>query len=87
MARHFRSFGKRGVQGEDGQEGKRVFLTSKDGTSVIVKDLFKDLPVRLTEFKKSYKNQYARALQLLQAYAIIATESKLSVAYNLGEKQ
>lgn len=54
---------------------------------MIVKDLFKDLPVRLAEFKKSYKNQYARALQLLQAYAIIATESKLSVAYNLGEKQ
>ena len=62
------------------------FLFLKDGTSIIVKDLFKDLPVRLMEFKKNYKTQYARALQLIQAYAIIATETKLSVSYNLGEK-
>ena len=54
---------------------------------MIIKDLFKDLPVRLMEFKKTYKTQYARALQLLQAYAIIATESKITVSYNLGEKR
>ena len=40
-----------------------VFLIMyQDGTSVIIKDLFKDLPVRLMEFKKNYKTQYARAL-------------------------
>lgn len=37
-------------------------MAKKDGTSVIVKDLFKDLPVRLNEFKKNYKTQYAKAL-------------------------
>ncbi len=60
---------------------------SQDGTSVIIKDLFKDLPVRLMEFKKNYKTQYARTLQLLQAYAIIATQTNITVSYNLGEKR
>lgn len=46
-------------------------LTSKekvqknDGTQVIVRDLFKDLPVRQIEFKKTHKTQYSKCLQLL----------------------
>ncbi|CDW77338.1 mismatch repair endonuclease pms2-like [Stylonychia lemnae] len=41
-------------------------VAKQDGTSVIVKDLFKDLPVRMLEFKKNYKTQYAKTLLQLQ---------------------
>lgn len=71
------------------QMAKKVWfneLMCQDGTSVIVKDIFKDLPVRLNEYKKNYKTQYTRALLLLQAYAIIATNSRLSVSNNAGDK-
>jgi DNA mismatch repair ATPase MutL len=37
-------------------------VSKKDGTQVIVKDLFQDLPVRLIEFKKTYKQQYVKAI-------------------------
>lgn len=48
-------------------------ISKKDGTQVSVKDLFRDLAVRFTDFKKSHKNQFAKAIGLLQSYAIIAT--------------
>ena len=60
-------------------------VSKKDGTQVIVKNLFKDLTVRYTEFKKSHKNQYAKAVAMLQAYAIIATQTKLTVSNNQGD--
>lgn len=40
-------------------------VSKKDGTQVIVKELFRDLAVRYTEFKKSHKNQFAKAVGLL----------------------
>ena len=39
----------------------------------------------MVEFKKSYKQQYSKAIALLQSYAIIATHSKISVLNNLGD--
>lgn len=52
---------------------------------MIVKDLFHDLPVRLIEFKKTYKQQFAKAIQLMQAYAVIMTDTRLNVLSNQGE--
>ena len=57
-------------------------VSKKDGTQVIVKGLFKDLKVRHIEFKKNHKNQYAKAVGLLQAYAMIATQTKFTVSNN-----
>ena len=48
-------------------------MSKKDGTQVIVKDLFRDLTVRYIEFKKNHKNQYAKAIGMIQSYAMIAT--------------
>jgi len=50
-----------------------------------VKDLFKDLPVRLIEFKKGYKSQYSKAIGLLQSYAIIGIQTKLTVMSSQGD--
>lgn len=44
---------------------KKEKVSKKDGTQVIIRDLFKNLPVRLIEFKKSFKSQYAKAVSLL----------------------
>ena len=40
-------------------------VSKKDGTQVIVKDLFRDLTVRYVEFKKNHKNQYAKTIAML----------------------
>ena len=60
-------------------------ISKKNGTQVVIKDLFRDLAVRLVEFKKSYKAQYAKAIAMLQSYAMIATHTKMSILNNLGD--
>lgn len=60
-------------------------MAKQDGTCVIVKDLFKDIHVRLLEYKKTYKTQYAKALSHLQSYAYISTKTRISVAYSIGD--
>ena len=40
-------------------------VSKKNGTSVVVKELFQDLTVRFIEFKKNHKNQYAKAIAML----------------------
>ncbi|KAF8597572.1 hypothetical protein BDV93DRAFT_527349 [Ceratobasidium sp. AG-I] len=41
------------------------------GTSVLVEKLFAPLPVRRRELERMIKRDYARALQLMQAYALV----------------
>ena len=41
---------------------EKTQIARKNGTQVIVKDLFRDLPVRLIEFKKNCKTQYAKCI-------------------------
>ena len=42
-----------------------------------IKDLFKPLPVRYKAFQRNVKKEYVKLVQLLQAYAIVATGVKL----------
>lgn len=49
------------------------------GTTVIVSDLFKPLPVRHREFLRNCKKQYAKTLLVLQAYALISSGVRLLV--------
>ena len=60
-------------------------MNKNTGTLVTVKDLFKSLPVRLAEFKRSHKTQYQKCVSLLQQYAVISTHCKLTVSNNQGE--
>ncbi|GAC76910.1 DNA mismatch repair protein - MLH2/PMS1/Pms2 family [Moesziomyces antarcticus T-34] len=41
------------------------------GTTITIEGLFKSLPVRRKEFEKNLKREYAKAQNLLQAYALI----------------
>jgi DNA mismatch repair protein PMS2 len=53
------------------------------GTTVRVKELFKRIPVRHREFLRALKKQYARALVVLQGYAMSATSVRLLVSNNV----
>lgn len=57
---------------------------SEPGTSVILGNLFKTVPVRHKEFEKHVRREYARCLQLLQAYALVVPAVKLTVSNQGG---
>ena len=55
------------------------------GTTITVRDLFSQLPVRFSEFKKTYKSQYQKCINLLQQYAIVSTDCRVTIFNNQGE--
>jgi DNA mismatch repair protein PMS2 len=50
------------------------------GTTIIVEDLFHNLPVRRKELEKNIKREYSKVLGLLHAYACISTDVRISVS-------
>ncbi|KMT19361.1 hypothetical protein BVRB_1g013620 [Beta vulgaris subsp. vulgaris] len=57
----------------------------KVGTTVTVKKLFSNLPVRSKEFKRNIRKEYGKLISLLNAYAIIAKGVRL-VCTNMSGK-
>jgi DNA mismatch repair protein PMS2 len=55
------------------------------GTTVIVKDLFRNLPVRQSELTKHLKREYAKCVSLIQEYAII-NQVRFIVQLNVNGK-
>ena len=55
-------------------------VASQKGTTVSVENLFVNLPVRRRELEKNIKREYGRALGILQAYACISTQARISVS-------
>ena len=55
-----------------------VYSAKKAGTTVLVEGLFKPLPVRRKELERNAKREFAKALNLLNAYALVpcAKENK-----------
>ena len=53
---------------------------SPTGTTVVVANLFQHLPVRRRELDKNIKREYGKVLTLLQAYACIGTNVKVTVS-------
>ena len=51
------------------------------GTTVILKNVFECFPVRLKEFKKNAKREYAKCVELLQSYAVIQTNVRMTVSH------
>jgi len=54
------------------------------GTTVAIKELFKPLPVRYKEFKRTLKREHAKLVSLLQAYALIQTGVRLLCTNQAG---
>ena len=55
-------------------------VASQKGTTVAVEDLFMSLPVRRKELEKNIKREYSKVLAILQAYACISTNARISVS-------
>ncbi|KAL8946818.1 MAG: hypothetical protein Q9222_006834, partial [Ikaeria aurantiellina] len=55
-------------------------VASQKGTTVVVEDLFNNLPVRRRELEKNIKREYGKVLAILQAYACISTSVKFSIS-------
>lgn len=55
-------------------------VASQRGTTVVVENLFMNLPVRRRELEKNIKREYGKVVGLLQAYACISTNTKIVVS-------
>lgn len=55
-------------------------VASQRGTTVVVENLFMNLPVRRRELEKNIKREYGKVVGLLQAYACISTKTKIIVS-------
>ena len=55
-------------------------IASQKGITVTVEDLFRNLPVRRRELEKNIKREYGKVLGVLQAYACISTQARISVS-------
>ena len=55
-------------------------VASQKGTTVAVENLFMNLPVRRRELEKNIKREYGKVLGVLQAYACISTQARISVS-------
>ena len=60
-------------------KGTSVVAIQK-GTTVFVENLFVNLPVRRRELEKNIKREYSKVLNILQAYACISTQARISVS-------
>nr|XP_020029460.1 mismatch repair endonuclease PMS2 isoform X1 [Castor canadensis] len=55
------------------------------GTTVSVQQLFYTLPVRHKEFQRNIKKEYAKMVQVLQAYCVISAGIRVSCTNQLGQ--
>ena len=55
-------------------------VASQRGTTVAVETIFKNLPVRRQELERNIKREYGKVLGLLQAYACVSTNVKITVS-------
>ncbi|XP_018397307.1 PREDICTED: mismatch repair endonuclease PMS2 [Cyphomyrmex costatus] len=71
---------------------KNGLLTKKEpcarekGTTVHVRNIFKNLPVRAKEFQKNLKKEYARAIQVLYNYCLVSTNVKITCSNLIAGK-
>lgn len=63
----------------------RSVIACQRGTTVCVENLFANLPVRRRELEKNIKREYSKVLGVLQAYACISTQARITVS-NVSSK-
>lgn len=62
----------------NGVLAKKEPCAREKGTTVHVRNIFKNLPVRAKEFQKNLKKEYARAIQVLYSYCLVSTNIKIT---------
>ncbi|KAF9346191.1 hypothetical protein BGX26_002323 [Mortierella sp. AD094] len=56
------------------------------GTTVQISNLFEGMPVRRSEFVKNIKREYSKCIGLIQAYALIVPNVRISCALQMDKK-
>ncbi|CAG8644829.1 32401_t:CDS:10 [Gigaspora margarita] len=64
---------------------KKTSIARERGTTVILQGLFESIPVRHQEFKKNIKREFGKTLTLLQSYAIICQNLKITCSNQLNK--
>uniref|UniRef100_K7G4E2 Mismatch repair endonuclease PMS2 n=1 Tax=Pelodiscus sinensis TaxID=13735 RepID=K7G4E2_PELSI len=77
--------GTRLVFDHNGKITQKTPYPRQQGTTVSVQQLFYTLPVRHKEFQRNIKKEYAKMVQLLQAYCIISTGVRINCTNQVGQ--
>ncbi|KAF2976718.1 hypothetical protein EK904_009245 [Melospiza melodia maxima] len=77
--------GTRLVFDHNGRITQRTPFPRQQGTTVSIQQLFYTLPVRHKEFQRNIKKEYAKMVQLLQAYCIISKGVRINCTNQIGQ--
>ncbi|KAM5153265.1 mismatch repair endonuclease PMS2 [Mantella aurantiaca] len=77
--------GTRLVLDQNGKIVQKSPLPRQQGTTVTVQQLFYTLPVRHKEFQRNIKKEYAKMVQVLQAYCVISTGVRINCTNQVGQ--
>nr|KAF7432394.1 hypothetical protein H0235_005318 [Vespula pensylvanica] len=65
---------------------KKEICAREKGTSVHVKNIFKNLPVRAKEFHRNIKKEYTRTIQILYSYCLVSVNAKITCTNTISGK-
>ncbi|NXC38232.1 PMS2 endonuclease, partial [Penelope pileata] len=77
--------GTRLVFDHNGKITQRTPYPRQQGTTVSIQQLFYTLPVRHKEFQRNIKKEYAKMVQILQAYCIISKGVRINCTNQVGQ--
>ncbi|NXG01543.1 PMS2 endonuclease, partial [Sakesphorus luctuosus] len=77
--------GTRLVFDHNGRITQRAPFPRQQGTTVSVQQLFYTLPVRHKEFQRNIKKEYAKMVQLLQAYCVVCKGVRINCTNQVGQ--
>ncbi|NWR73451.1 PMS2 endonuclease, partial [Centropus unirufus] len=77
--------GTRLVFDHNGKITQRTPFPRQQGTTVSIQQLFYTLPVRHKEFQRNIKKEYAKMVQLLQAYCIVSQGVRINCTNQVGQ--
>uniref|UniRef100_A0A7M4ECB8 Mismatch repair endonuclease PMS2 n=1 Tax=Crocodylus porosus TaxID=8502 RepID=A0A7M4ECB8_CROPO len=77
--------GTRLVFDHNGKITQKTPYPRQQGTTVSIQQLFYTLPVRHKELQRNIKKEYAKMVQILQAYCIISTGVRITCTNQVGQ--
>ncbi|KAI9279945.1 hypothetical protein BC943DRAFT_331431 [Umbelopsis sp. AD052] len=69
----------------NGKLASKTSAARSSGMTIQLNNLFYSLPVRHREFKKNIKREFAKALNIIQAYAIISPNVRIVASNQIGK--
>ncbi|KAM6407616.1 mismatch repair endonuclease PMS2 [Rhynochetos jubatus] len=77
--------GTRLVFDHNGKITQKTPFPRQQGTTVYIQQLFYTLPVRHKEFQRNVKKEYAKMVQVLQAYCIVSKGVRINCTNQVGQ--